>query len=643
MTLTHETQPLVGNDAELEAALDDAHLATLLACLAQNLGDTSILRDDLAPDTSTMAMRAAGGYTPDQLPKARAAALDALKRFRDAGAPVDPALPDSELPKILGFLTGGGLDGRYVPLLLEELTYPVKDARAPGWTVDELAPGRHFSAIIVGAGMSGLLAAYRCKQAGIDYTVIEKNPGVGGTWLENTYPGCRVDNSNHMYSYSFAQKLDWPYFYSTSGVLKEYLGDCAEAFGVKGKIQYNTEVVDATWNEDEATWQVRVKKAGGAMETLTANAFITATGQLNRPRLPDIEGRDSFEGPAFHSARWDHSVDLKGKAVAVIGNGASASQLIPEVAKDAAELYVFQRTPNWYASVPNYHDPVPEKLEWLFAHVPRYAQWYRFFLFWTTTEGLVPSARVDEGWDGNPASIGKANDELRALMIQYLERSFEDRPDLLEKVIPKYPPASKRIVLDNGVWPAALKRDNVHLVTEPIDRITPRGVQTSDGKEYAVDNVIYATGFQASKFLTPMEVYGRDGVSLNEQWDGDARAYMGVTVPYFPNFFMLYGPNTNIVVNGSTVYFAELEVKYTMHCLRLLMETGNGSLDVRPDVHDRYNEWIDRGNLGMAWGVAEVPSWYRNEKNRSAQNWPFTLLEFWDQTQDVNAEDYVLA
>ena len=327
----------------------------------------------------------------------------------------------------------------------------------------------------------------------------------------------------------------------------------------------------------------------------------------------------------------------------MIGNGASASQLIPEVAKDAAELYVFQRTPNWYASVPNYHDPVPEKLEWLFAHVPRYAQWYRFFLFWTTTEGLVPSARVDEGWDGNPASIGKANDELRALMIQYLERSFEDRPDLLEKVIPKYPPASKRIVLDNGVWPAALKRDNVHLVTEPIDRITPRGVQTSDGKEYAVDNVIYATGFQASKFLTPMEVYGRDGVSLNEQWDGDARAYMGVTVPYFPNFFMLYGPNTNIVVNGSTVYFAELEVKYTMHCLRLLMETGNGSLDVRPDVHDRYNEWIDRGNLGMAWGVAEVPSWYRNEKNRSAQNWPFTLLEFWDQTQDVNAEDYVLA
>ncbi len=462
MTLSQEIKPLTASDGELEAALEEAHLATLLACLAQCLGDTAILTDELAPDTSTMAMRAAGGYTPEQVPKAKAAALEALQRFRDAGSPLAPKLPDSELPKLLSFLTGGGLGERYVPLLLEELAYPVKDARAPGWSVQEMAPGRSFSAVIVGAGMSGLLAAYRCKQAGIDYTIIEKNADVGGTWLENTYPGCRVDNSNHMYSYSFAQKLDWPYFYSTAGVLKQYLSDCADAFGVKGNIRFRTEVTDATWDEDAARWQVRVKASNGATETLTANAFITATGQLNRPKLPDIEGRDSFEGPAFHSARWDSGVDLKGKAVAVIGNGASASQLIPEVAKEASELFIFQRTPNWYANVPNYHDAVPEKLEWLFAHVPRYAQWYRFFLFWTTTEGLVPSARVDEDWDGNPASIGRANDELRALMVQYLQRAFEDRPDLTEKVIPQYPPASKRIVLDNGLWPATLKRDNVH-------------------------------------------------------------------------------------------------------------------------------------------------------------------------------------
>ena len=642
MAIVQSIEPITASDEELRAALEEAQLASLLPALAQVLGDVSILEPQLAPDTS-VAMRAVGGYTPEKAAQVREVALQALKRFRDGGSKVVRELSDAELHRALEFLAGGELTEEYVPLLLEELAYPVKDARAPKWTKEQLAPGRAFSAIVIGAGMSGILAGYRLKQAGIPFTIIEKNADVGGTWWENTYPGARVDNANAMYSYSFAQRTDWPYYYSPQKVLHGYFSDCADEFGVRQHVRFNTEVLDAAWDDAKGLWKVHVREQGGREETLEANALIASTGQLNRPNFPEIAGRDSFEGPSFHSAQWDHSIDLKEKRVAVIGNGASASQLIPEVAKEAAEMLVFQRTPTWYAPVPNYHDEVPPKQQWLFRHVPRYAQWYRFWIFWTSAEGLLPSARVEEGWDGDPASIGARNDEVRAMFTMYMQGQLADRPDLIEKVIPKYPPASKRIVLDNGIWPQTLKRDNVRLITEPIAEITPRGVRTADGEEYRADVIIYATGFQASRFLTPMTVRGRDSVDLNEQWDGDARAYMGVVVPNFPNFFMTYGPNTNIVVNGSIVYFSECEITYVMGCMRMLLETGAKAFDCKVDVHDRYNDWIDRGNLQMAWGVAEVPSWYRNANGRSTQNWPYSLLEFWQQTREPRREDFVLA
>jgi 4-hydroxyacetophenone monooxygenase len=376
---------------------------------------------------------------------------------------------------------------------------------------------------------------------------------------------------------------------------------------------------------------------------MEAQAVISAVGQLNRPKMPDIAGTGSFEGPSFHSARWDHSVDLKGKRVAVIGTGASAAQFIPVVANEAAELDVYQRTPNWFVPVPNYHQDVETGLRWLFAHVPHYAHWYRFWLFWNTTDGLLPAATVDDEWEAKGGSISEANLQLQTLLSMYLQAQYADRPDLLEKVLPTYPPTSKRIVLDNGIWAETLKRDNVHLITEGIDRITPRGIVTKDGVERPADAIIYGTGFQASKFLTPMKVVGTHGVDLNEQWDGDARAYMGITVPNFPNFYMLYGPNTNIVVNGSIIYFSECEVQYVMGCLRMLLENGRRAMDCRRDVHDAYNQRIDAANLKRTWGVSKVNSWYKNEKGRSAQNWPFNLIDYWSQTREPNPDDYVLA
>ena len=640
MSLSRTMLPISEDDDTIRGALADAHLPSLLPALAQVTGDFSLLREDLVPN-SAYGAGDQGGFSEEQQVAAREVALGALKRFREGGSKAAPGVTAEGVRRLMDFMTGAPASESYVPLLMEELAFPEEDARAPKWTKASLAPDAAFSVAIIGAGMSGIVAAIRLKQAGVPFVIIEKNADVGGTWFENQYPGARVDSSNHLYSYSFAQKTDWPFHFSTQGVLLDYFRACADEFGVRGNIRFNTEVLSAAFDEDGCAWQVRVKTATGGEETLTAQAIISAVGQLNRPKMPAISGMSTFEGPSFHSARWDNGIPLEGKRVAVIGTGASASQLIPVVAQRADRLTIFQRTPNWYVPVPNYHDEVPAGLQWLFGHVPYYAQWYRFWLFWTTADGLLPMAKVDPVWEPQARSVSAGNDELRVMMTEYLEVSFADRPDLLAKVIPQYPPASKRIVLDNGIWPATLKRENVTLVNDEIAEITPRGVRTSDGEEHAADVIIYGTGFQASRFLTPMKVTGRNGADLHEQWDGDARAYMGITIPNFPNFFCMYGPNTNIVVNGSIVYFSECETQYILGCIKLLLEEGQRAMDCRKEVHDEYNVRIDRGNREMAWGVSTVNSWYKNDRGRVAQNWPFTLLEYWEQTRQPNAADYV--
>jgi 4-hydroxyacetophenone monooxygenase len=267
--------------------------------------------------------------------------------------------------------------------------------------------------------------------------------------------------------------------------------------------------------------------------------------------------------------------------------------------------------------------------------------WYRFWLFWTSTDGLLPAAIVDDDWESEGSSVSAANDQLRQMFTMTLKAQYEDRPDLFEKILPKYPVAAKRFLLDNGSWPEALKRDNVELITDGIKEITKDGVVTVAGRLIEADVIIYGTGFHASQFLMPMEIKGSKGVTLAKQWDGDARAYLGITVPNFPNFFMLYGPNTNIVVNGSIIYFSECEVQYVMGCLRMLVQDGRRAMVCRQDVHDAYNVRIDEANSKRAWGASDVNSWYKNDKGRVSQNWPFNLLDYWQQTREPDPADYV--
>jgi 4-hydroxyacetophenone monooxygenase len=635
------TEEITESDDEIRAALDEAELPPLLPALAYLTGDLSLLRDDLRPDPLLIGMPQ-GGLTETQQAEAKELALRALVVYRDNGCKPAPIPADAELLRIMEYAVGGAAMDDYLPLLEEELAYRGEDRRAPRWRAEEIAPGVDFSFVIVGAGMSGLLAAHRLKQAGIRFVIVEKNDDVGGTWYENSYPGCRVDNPNHNYSYSFAQRHDWPFHFSTQDVLLDYFRRCADAFDLRGDIRLRTEVLAAEWSDEDVRWNVRVRGADGTEETLSANALISAVGQLNRPNFPDIEGTGTFAGPTFHSARWDHDVDLRGKRVAVIGTGASAVQFIPEIAPDAGELLVFQRTPAWFGPTPDYHDPVSTGQCWLYAHVPSYSEWNRFWIFWRMGDGVLDGVRVDENWDAGGGSVSAANEMVRLILGEYIKAEFADRPDLVDKVLPVYPPGAKRMLRDNGIWARTLKRDNVQLITEHIDAITPRGLRTANGVEHEVDVLIYGTGFQASKFLTPMKVTGRAGIDLHEQWNGDARAYLGITVPGFPNLFCLYGPNTNIVINGSIVYFSECEVRYLLGCVRMLLEGGHRALDVRKDVHDEFNEQVDAENKRMAWGWSDVNSWYKNAHGRVAQNWPFTLLEYWQRTREPNADDFEL-
>jgi 4-hydroxyacetophenone monooxygenase len=635
-------EPITESDDEIRAALADAEIPPLLPALAYLTGDLSLLRDHLRPDPLLLAMPQSG-LTEAQLTEARALALETLVRFRDAGC--RPALPpgEADLLRIMEFAVGGGADMEpYLPLLEEELAIRGEDRRAPHWDKAALAPDVDFEVVVIGAGMSGLLAAHRLKQAGVHFVIIEKNADVGGTWLENTYPGCRVDNPNHNYSYSFAQRHDWPLHFSTQDVLLDYFRRCADAFGLRADIRFETEVLAAVWSESARAWTVEVRRRDGTVESIDAAAVISAVGQLNRPLFPEIEGRDSFAGPSFHSARWDNTVELRGKRVAVIGTGASAAQFIPEIAPRVGELLVFQRTPPWFGPTDDYHAAVEPGLRWLYAHVPSYSEWNRFHIFWKMGDGVLAGVRVDPDWEPKGLAVGLFNDILRQLLTGYLGAEFADRPDLLDKVVPRYPPGAKRLLRDNGVWAGALKRDNVQLITESIREITPTGIVTADGVAHDVDVIIYGTGFQASKFLTPMKVTGRDGIDLHEHWGGDARAYLGVTVPGFPNLFCLYGPNTNIVINGSIIYFSECGVRYILGCLRLLLGGGHRALDVRKDVHDVFNEQVDAENALMAWGWSDVSSWYKNEHGHVAQNWPFTLLEYWQRTLAPDPDDYDL-
>lgn len=624
----------------LERALADAHMPTLMMVLVHLTGDASFL--DTAPQLVYDPLGDGnGGLTPEYQADIRKRVAEALAAHDGQAVLAKPS--EADLRKMMDYIAGVAIPEHYVPYLKEEL---VLDGGGDPKLPPKIAPklkGRDLKVLIIGAGMSGMLTAIRLQQAGVKFVIVDKNPDVGGTWFENTYPGCRVDNPSHMYSYSFADNNVWPYFYSTQPVLLEYFRGIAERYDLKRHIRFETTVSEARFDEGAGDWRVTVKGKDGKDEVIRASAVVSAVGQLNQPRYPtELEGFGTFKGPAFHSARWDHSVDVKGKDVAVIGTGASAFQFVPAMASDVKHMTVFQRTAPWLLPTPDYHFAVPDGKNWLIEHLPFYNKWYRFYLYWIGTDGVYDSMKLDPEWKHDPQSVSEANAALRDIVLPLTQAQVADDPHLLKAATPNYPMGGKRMVRDNGVWLDALKQPNVDLVTDKIARITEDGVETEDGKLHKADVLVYGTGFKASSFLDTYKIYGRGGVELHERWKGDARAYLGITVPGFPNFFVIYGPNTNIVVNGSIIFFSECAVRYIVGCIDLLAETGAQTMEVRGDVHDAFNEKVDAANKLMAWGSPDVRSWYKNALGRVSQNWPFPNVEYWNATLKPNPNDFIL-
>jgi cation diffusion facilitator CzcD-associated flavoprotein CzcO len=477
--------------------------------------------------------------------------------------------------------------------------------------------------IIIGSGFAGLCMAIRLKQAGFhDFVILEKNDDLGGTWRDNAYPGCACDVPSHMYSFSFELNPDWSRMFAPRQEIWAYLRRCAEKHGVAAHIRYGCAVERMEWDDAAGRW--RAATATG--ETYTARAIVSAMGALHVPSIPEIPGADRFAGPAFHSAQWDRSCDLSGKRVAVIGTGASAIQFIPEIARQAGRVHVFQRTPPWIHPRPDFE--IPPAVRATFAAAPPVMRAFRDGIYW------LLEAR-GAGFAAHPRLMAP----LQRMAERHIERQIAD-PVLRATVTPEYTIGCKRILLSSDYYPA-LTRPNVELVTEPIARITENGLVCADGTARDVDVIIYGTGFKTVEAIAELTVAGRDGVKLQDVWRGGVEAYNGIAVPGFPNFFLLLGPNTGLGHN-SVVFMIECQVRHVLSCLRLLARENADAIEVSAPALRRFSDGIQRRLRRGVWSRGGCRSWYLDADGVNRALWPGFSFEYWARTRHASRADYAI-
>jgi cation diffusion facilitator CzcD-associated flavoprotein CzcO len=484
------------------------------------------------------------------------------------------------------------------------------------------SPSRPLEVLIVGAGFGGIAAAIELRRHGIAaITILEKAPELGGTWFYNSYPGAACDVPSHLYSFSFAQRRDWSRLCSPQAEIRAYLDDVARAHGVDRLVQRNTTVTSCSWDAERCRWSVET--AGGPSHE--ADVLIVATGQLDQPSRPKIEGAESFAGHSFHSAEWDHDYPLAGKRVAVVGTGASAVQFVPEIAPAVKRLTVFQRSGNWF--LPRRNRRYNARVKAAIERVPGLQALRRRFVF-EYTESLTLAIR-------HPNTVGR----VAAARSAGFMRSQLKNPAIRAKAWPDYTFGCKRILFSSHYLPA-LQRENVELVTNPIARMTPTGIVTADGAEHELDCVIWATGFKTTDFMFPMRVSGGDGVDLHEYWSRGAHAHLGMCVPNFPNMFVMYGPNTN-TSGGSIIVYLEAQAAYIRQALEQLRDRAAGAIEVRAEVEAASDRELQARFAGTAW--TRCDSWYRDEHGRVVTNWPGYMREYLEQTSQLDADEYRFA
>jgi 4-hydroxyacetophenone monooxygenase len=497
-----------------------------------------------------------------------------------------------------------------------------------------------FKVIVIGAGFAGLTTAVQLSRLGVPYTVIERNAGVGGTWWTNDYPEARVDIASHHYQLSFMKNRAWKYWFAPQQELKDYAEAVATKYDLKRNIRFNTELTGAKWDEHSTTWRVTLLGPDEQVETVQANALISAAGLFNAPNMPDIPGIATFRGKMFHTTQWDHDYDYSGKRIAQIGVGSTGAQLLPGITKKAAHVTVFQRSPQWVSAIPGYRDAIPEEIQWLFDNFPYYYNWYcflnTFINFGADPEGLQ---NFDPNWRNEGGIVAKRNDAVRQHNLGYIQEKVGHNPELAKKLTPDFPPFAKRPVVDNG-WFDALNRANVDLVTEKIERITPFGIATSDGVERDFDLILLCAGFKTERYLWPVTYEGRRGMTLEKAWSTDgARAYLGMAVHDFPNLFIIYGPNAQ-ARSGGLIAWLEIWSRYAVKSVAKMVERGIRTMDVKQEVSDAYNTRMDEAMTNTVWSV--VKTYYVNEHGRQGTNMPWYPSRYYDWIREPNLDDYDL-
>jgi cation diffusion facilitator CzcD-associated flavoprotein CzcO len=474
---------------------------------------------------------------------------------------------------------------------------------------------------IIGAGFGGMAAAVALRRAGVDdLTVIERADGVGGTWRSNTYPGAACDVQSHLYSLSFAPNPDWSRTYARQPEILAYLESVADDFALRRNLRLDTAVRQARWCEETSTWQLDLESSSGAT-ALSADVVVSAVGLFGEPRLPAIEGLAGFTGPVLHTARWDDGIALAGKRVAVIGTGASGVQVIPELAEIADRVMVFQRTPPWMVPKDDRHFSAEEFARFRDDHSAMAAERERIFQEFHVNHAVAAD---------DPLVVGR-----QAYAKAFLDAQVAD-DRLRARLTPDYPFRCKRVLLGDGYY-QALQRDQVELIADPIVRITDRGIETASGRYVEVDAVVLATGYETSHYLSGLDVIGTGGRSLHDEWGDDPRAYLGVAVNGYPNFFMLYGPNTNQGGN-SIVYVLEAAAQLVVDAVQRLARRG-GSLEVTTEAQAAFNARMDAELERSVW--TKCDSYFRSPSGRIVTQWPYAELDYERATRQLKDEDWI--
>ncbi len=620
------------NRTLLKDGIANANIPALLMVLYQMTGEATWLQEPFAPGRSPGLDDNDSGQLPDEVQtQIRTAAEEAIEAWL-AGRPLAIERPTNlRLAEMLSVAMTEHVPEEYGDIVAAGMGYDLEPTAEAAIAADK-------TAIVIGGGVSGICAGIELGKLGIDYTLFEKNEDFGGTWFENRYPGCGVDTPSLTYTFS-CRPNDWSMYFPLRDEIEGYLLDTAREFGLYDKACFRTHVEEARWNTATDQWDVTITTPDGKRETHSADYLFSAVGILNIPKYPQIDGLDEFAGEVYHTSRWPAEADLSGKRVAVIGNGASGMQVAPAIADEVSRMTIFARSKQWAAPFPQFRKKVPEGVRYLMQVVPLYRAWLEQRLSWTFNDRVHGTLFRDPEWEHPERAVNEINDAHRRVFTRYVEEQLQDRPELIERVLPEYPPFAKRMLLDNG-WFRTIKKPNVDLIPEHLAKVDGNTLSTSSGETVEADVIILATGFQTTNVLGSYDIVGREGQLLRDHWGEDnASAYLGTLVPGFPNFFILLGPNVGSGHGGSMIRNIENQMHFAGQVVQCAEAQEASTVEVKETAYTDYSRRIDDAHDRLVWTHPGTENWYRNSQGRVVAITPWRNDAFWRMTRSPDDAD----